>query len=129
MIDTEGIIQGEWKSANNSIELSLPLIVFQEDNTFITYCPAFDLSGYGNTEHEAYESFNIVLGEYFLYTTRKKTLGEDLRKHGWIVSNNKTKPMMPPELSKLLETNKDFNRIFNNFPFKKIDQRVSMPTC
>jgi len=129
MPDKEGIISGEWKSANSTIELTIPLIVFQQDNTYIAYCPALDLSGYGNTENEAYESFNVVMGEYFLYTTRKKTLADDLRKRGWIVRNNKTKPMRPPELSKLLETNKDFNRIFNNFPFKKIDQLVSVPSC
>ena len=129
MPEKKGIIHGEWTGDNNSIELSLSLIVFQEDNSYITYCPALDLSGYGNTEHEAKKSFNVVLGEYFLYTTRKKTLADDLRKHGWIVKNSKTKPMRPPDMSKLLETNKDFNRIFNNFPFKKIDQRVSLPSC
>jgi len=129
MPDKEGIIQGEWTTANRSIKVSLSMIVFQEGDTFITYCPALDLSGYGNTEKESYESFHVVIGEYFLYTTRKKTLADDLRQHGWIVKNNKTKPIRPPELSKLLETNKDFNRIFNNFPFKKIDQLVSVPSC
>ncbi len=129
MPDKEGTIQGAWTSSKKKIELNLSLIVFQEDNTFITYCPALDLSGYGNTEHEAFASFNIVMGEYFLYTTRKNTLAEDLRKLGWIVKNSKTKPMKPPELSKMLESNKDFNRIFNKFPFKKIDQRVSIPSC
>ena len=129
MPEKEEMIQGEWKSAKNSIKLSLPLIVFQEDNTYITYCPALDLSGYGNSEREAYDSFNIVMGEYFLYTTRKNTLADDLRKLGWIVKNSKTKPMRPPELSKMLETNKDFNRIFNKFPFKKIDERILVPSC
>jgi len=80
MPDKEGIISGEWKSANSTIELTIPLIVFQQDNTYIAYCPALDLSGYGNTENEAYESFNVVMGEYFLYTTRKKTLADDLRR-------------------------------------------------
>ncbi|MCX6278533.1 MAG: hypothetical protein NT004_10590 [Bacteroidetes bacterium] len=34
MPDTEGIIQGEWKSANNLIELCFR-IVFQKDNSYI----------------------------------------------------------------------------------------------
>lgn len=129
MSNKEGIIHGEWKSATKSIELTIPIIVFEEGNSHIAYCPALDLSGYGNTEQEAYESFQVVLGEYFLYTTRKKTLADDLRKHGWLLKNAKAKHMKPPDLSNLLSSNKDFNRIFNNFPFKKIDQLVSIPSC
>ncbi len=86
MPDKEGIIQGEWTTANRSIKVSLSMIVFQESDTFITYCPALDLSGYGNTEKEAYESFHIVLSEYFLYTTRKMTLADDLHQHGWFIN-------------------------------------------
>ncbi len=33
---------------------------------YVAYSPALDLSGYGKTEEEARDSFNIVLKEYFL---------------------------------------------------------------
>ena len=129
MTKKEGVIRGEWKNAKNQIDLMISMIVFEEDDVHIAYCPALDLSGYGKSENEALESFNIVMGEYFTYTTNKKTLAVDLKKHGWLVKNSKTKPMRPPDLSTLLSTNKDFNRIFNNFSFKKVDQRVSIPAC
>ena len=92
----------------------LPLISFFEDNCFITYCPALDLSGYGENETEANKSFEEVLSEYFKYTVNKKTLAEDLKKMGWTIRKNMHKNPIPPTMGKLLETNEDFNRIFNN---------------
>jgi len=38
-----------------------------------------DLSGSGNTEEEAKNSFEIVLSEYFKYTQHKKTLARILK--------------------------------------------------
>jgi len=84
MAEKKGIIKGKWEGENRSIEFNLPLILFRENEVFIAYCPALDLTGTGNNEKEAFESFNITMGEYFLYTTRKKTLAEDLVKHGAI---------------------------------------------
>jgi hypothetical protein len=127
MPGSKGVIQAEWKSGNRKIDMSLPLIIFQEDDVYIAYCPALDLTGSGNTEQQAIESFNIVIGEYFLYTTRKNTLADDLKQHGWIIRKNRSRQMRPPDLSRLLETNKDFSEIFNKHQFRKIDQRVQVP--
>lgn len=69
----QGTIKGRWKDSKNKIECVLPLIIFQEDNCTITYCPALDLSGYGADEIEANHSFEEVLSEYFTYTVHKKT--------------------------------------------------------
>ena len=129
MAEKKGIVKGEWKGANRSIEVNLPIILFQEDEAYIAYCPALDLTGTGNNEQEAFESFNITMGEYFLYTARKKTLAEDLIKHGWVIQKSKQLTMRPPKMSKLLQTNKEFSEIFNKHPFRKIDQRVTVPSC
>ena len=78
-------VSGQWISGKDRIKCKLPLIIFKEENNIITYCPALDLSGYGSTEEEAKKSFEITLSEYFRYTVHKRTLVEDLRKHGWII--------------------------------------------
>jgi len=44
-----------------------------------------DLSGYGDSEDEAHNSFQTVLTEYLRYTVNKKTLGIDLESHGWSI--------------------------------------------
>ena len=78
-----GTIKGQWAIGKNMIKCVLPLISFIEDDCYITYCPALDLSGYGENQTEVDQSFEVVLSEYFKYTVNKKTLAEDLRKMGW----------------------------------------------
>jgi hypothetical protein len=122
-----GQYQGNFNTGDAQIEVQLPVISFIDDNTHIIYCPALDLSGYGNDETEARESFDIVLEEFLTYTTNKKSLWTDLKKLGWMVKKSKQKGATPPPISKLLDTNQEFSRIFNNFPFKKYNTGVSLP--
>lgn len=120
-------LTGTWAEGVNKIYCKIPLIIFQEDNTTIVYCPALDLSGYGDTEEEARNSFQIVLSEYFRYTEHKKTLAADLKEHGWILKKNLSKGATPPTMGQLLESNEDFNRIFNTHEFKKTDTTIEIP--
>jgi Zn-finger protein len=123
----QGTIKGQWGEGKNKIKCVLPLIIFQEDNCTITYCPALDLSGYGADETEATRSFEEVLSEYFTYTVHKKTLAEDLKNMGWTIRKNLKKTPIPPTIEKLLETNEDFNRIFNNHDFRKTHRTFNIP--
>jgi hypothetical protein len=124
----KAILTGTWKGVSNSVSCKIPLIIFQDDNAFIVYCPALDLSGYGNTEEEANNSFRITLSEYFRYTVNKKTLATDLEKHGWKLKSSLRKSAIPPTIGQLLESNEDFNRIFNTYDFKKTDTTVEIPS-
>ncbi|MCK9400880.1 MAG: hypothetical protein M0Q51_12940 [Bacteroidales bacterium] len=123
----EGQFKGTWSSSNQEISINLPFIIFEEGGAQVVYCPALDVSGYGNNEEEAFESFKVCLGEFLLYTTHKKTFTEELRRLGWTIKKSKFKPMVPPQISQLLEENDNFSRIFNNYPFRKIDHSVSLP--
>jgi hypothetical protein len=104
----------------------LPLLIFEEDGATICYCPALDLSGYGNNEAEAIQSYKHIMAEYFQYTTSKKTLLLDLRSRGWKVKALSRK-MTPPDFSELLEKNDHFKRVFENYNFKKISTEVQIP--
>lgn len=127
MADKGGNIKGKWTSGSNRIIVNLAIISFDEDNSTIVYCPALDVSGYGKSEKEALESFNIGLGEFFVYTLRKKTLTSELTRMGWEVKKSRHKPMHPPDLCKLLKTNDNFSRIFNDHSFRKFSQAIEMP--
>ena len=120
-------LSGTWREGSNVVSCKIPLIVFKEDETFVVYCPALDLNGSGNTEAEARNSFSISLSEYFKYTTHKKTLAEDLAKHGWKIKKSKRNWAIPPSMVQILKTNDDFNRIFNNYDYKKTDTTVEIP--
>ena len=67
--------------SNEKINSELAIFLFKEDDNFIAYSPALDLSGYGKTEEEARDSFNIVLKEYFDYAINEETLYKDLIHH------------------------------------------------
>ena len=74
--------------SNEKINSELAIFLFKEDDNFIAYSPALDLSGYGKTEEEARNSFNIVLKEYFDYAINEGTLYKDLKEHGCYTSYN-----------------------------------------
>jgi len=118
---------GKWVSGKNRIKCNLPLIIFEEENNIITYCPALDLSGYGSTEEDAKKSFEVTLSEYFRYTVNKKTLAEDLKKLGWTIRKNLKKEPIPPTLENLLQSNEDFSRIFNTYDFRKRNTTINIP--
>ena len=123
----EAIASDNWADGHHSIACNLPLIIFQEKDVIVYYCPALDISGYGSNDEDARKSFEITLDEYFRYTINKNTLGDDLRRLGWVVKKKITNRVVPPSLSKLLETNKDFNRIFNTRDFRKTEATINLP--
>ena len=119
--------ESDFSNEKGSITVKVPVLSFKEDQAYIIYCPALDLSGSGNTESEAKESFAIVVSEYLNYTTHKGSLWTDLKKLGWNIQKSKKKPATPPAMSELLENNDEFSRIFDNYPYKKFDTGVSLP--
>lgn len=123
-----GSIKGHYIDGENKIKCNLPLILFKQDNVVVSYCPALDLSGYGNTETESNKSFETVLAEYFRYTLNKNTLADDLKKMGWKLRGKQLRKCpTPPTMDKLLETNKDFRHIFNKHDFQKTNKVIDIP--
>jgi hypothetical protein len=122
-----GAFSGKWQSGHEIINMKIPIIIFEEDGSQIVYCPALDVSGYGNDELEAKESFKISLGEFFTYTLNKNTFRSELVRMGWTLRKSKYKPMHPPSFTESLINNDNFSRIFNNFPFRKVDENIPIP--
>jgi len=120
-------VSGTWSDGKKFIDVNLQVLIFTEDKNQIVYCPALNLTGYGETESKAEESFKVVLTEYLTYTTNKKTLAEDLKNMGWTIKKNLKKPATPPAMSDLLQHNEDFKNIFDNYDYKKVNTSVSMP--
>ena len=59
------------------------LIKKDENNVFIAYAPALDLSGCDYSLEGAQQSFETVLTEYLKYTITNGTLEKDLLEHHW----------------------------------------------
>jgi hypothetical protein len=118
-------LRAEFSNKDSTIKTELTLISFEEDHVCFMYCPALDLTGYGDSEAEAGESFSQVLNIYINYTTDKGTLLKDLESHGWSVNTRRIKS---PDFDFLLRHNRQFKSIVNNRNFKKFNKEVQLPS-
>ena len=117
-------IKGNFSNNRGKIDFNLPVIKFQEDDIFFYYTPALDLTGYGKTEQEAYDSFQQSLGQFLDYTTNKKTLFDQLKKLGWKVNK---KSWVVPSLKDMIIENDYLAEIFEEKAYTKFNHTVSFP--
>ena len=110
--------------SKEKINSELAIFLFKEDDNYIAYSPALDLSGYGKTEEEARDSFNIVLKEYFDYCINEGTLYQDLKSHGW---NIKQHTVETPKISMLILKNAELSNILDKKDFKKYHEPIKVP--
>ena len=110
--------------SNERINSELAIFLFKEDDNFIAYSPALDLSGYGETEEAARNSFNIVLKEYFDYAISEGTLYEDLKSHGWTFKKHEIET---PKISMLILKNDELSNILDKKDFKKYHEPIRVP--
>ncbi|EMS34611.1 hypothetical protein C943_03298 [Mariniradius saccharolyticus AK6] len=120
--------KGDLRTGGTGIKTQLSLIHFIEDNVHIIYSPALDLTGYGNNEVEAKDSFQVVLGEFMTYGLNKKCLFEELKKLGWKVRGSKKKPKVEsPDISDMMKVNADLGEVINKKDYTKYHQEVLIP--
>lgn len=119
-------LKGKFQNTKATINVQVPVMLFEENGIQIAYIPVLDISGYGTTEPEAKQSLEHCLSEYFSYTINKNTLIEDLKDHGWTIKK-KTKPYIAPELTDLFSKNEYLHNIVNSIPYKMDRMGVEMP--
>lgn len=123
----KGVFHAELKSKTHELSVKLELYKFKEDNAFIMYCPALDLSTSGKSEEEAEQSFSETFQIYINYCINKKTLVEDLQKNGWDVRSMKQRKMKAPDTKKLLRINETLREIVYNRNYEKTSRSVEIP--
>lgn len=67
----------------NSINVTVQVVLFQEDGIWVAYCPALELSSYGDDKDDAREAFEAAMKIFLSETDRKGTLERYLLKLGW----------------------------------------------
>ncbi len=121
--------EGDYSGNKKVVRANLLLIHFTDENGIhIIYSPHLDLSGYGKTEKEAKESFELVFKEFLDYTIKKKTLGKLLQKLGWKIKGSLKHPrkMIVPELKSVLDNNY-VSEIFDKYETHTYHQPVKIP--
>lgn len=83
------------KESDKFIEIQLGVLVFQEDDSYLAYCPALNLSTYGDSITDVKSAFDDLIKSYIEDGTRMGTLEKDLIAHGWILQMNAGKAEPP----------------------------------
>lgn len=104
-----------------SLFASLNVIFFQENEITIAYCPALDLSSYGDNQKEARREFAQSFCEYSAYCIDNGTLEKDLLAHGWTMKDGK---LQEPAMDYMIRKNATLRDIVNHKDYKKLTIRV-----
>lgn len=65
------------------IQISIPVSIFKEEDTFVAYAPALDISTAAGTLAEAKRRFAELVSIFFEELERKGTTAEVLDSMGW----------------------------------------------
>ena len=84
---------------DGSIHASVEVVLVKEGKQFVAYCPALELSSYGDTEAEAHAAFDEAMEIFISETTQKGSLEKFLLRLGWTL---RKQDYTPPTLSSQL---------------------------
>ena len=77
------------------ISVGLEVILVPQGDQFVAYCPALELSSYGDNMDEAYTAFGEALSIFLDDTAEKGTFEAVLIRLGWTLSK---KEYVPPRI-------------------------------
>ncbi len=120
--------KAEYDAGDSKLNCVLGVYIFVEDGMYIAYCPALDISGYGENEYEAKKSFSEVMRQYIEYCLHKNTLVKDLQKHGWKVKSMKQRKFTSPDTVTMMKKNPDFKDIIENREYSRYMENFSIPS-
>lgn len=116
------------KVSNKGIQVKVSVFVYLDQDhpdgdMFIAYCPSLNLIGYGNGEENAKKDFEWIMDDYLNDMVSQGTLEEDLRNHGWTISQ---RTFSEPKISDMMAKDKELK----DFIDKGLYQRINIDkTC
>ncbi|MCX6600446.1 MAG: hypothetical protein NT025_02655 [bacterium] len=85
--------------APKTYKVHVPVVIFQEGEYFVAYCPVLELSSYGQSENEAKRAFAEALKIFIKETEKKGTLEKILLDLGWTLKRKPFVQYQLPEFS------------------------------
>lgn len=83
----------------NTIKVSLQVMFYEEGDYFVAYCPALELSSYGETNKTAKSAFENALTIFLEETMSRGTLEKELLSLGWVLQKVPEAKYKPPSLN------------------------------
>ena len=107
----------------SAFKINVKVIIVQEDDYFVAYCPALEVSGYADSIEKAKASFDEEMKIFLSETVKRGTLEKYLLKMGWRLRQIPELNYEPPKIQ-LDKTSLLFkgNR-------KIVNQEIYIPVC
>jgi predicted RNase H-like HicB family nuclease len=106
----------------NSIKVEVSILLLKENGNFVAYCPALELSSYGDSEQEAKGAFEEALEIFLEETTHKGTLEKELLKRGWTLQQSPKVNYHPPRISE-----KKLFQLMKSKTHNVITEKIAIP--
>ena len=87
--------------SENILELRLSVLVFQQGDYYVAFCPSLNLSSYGDSIEDAKVGFDEVMTSYLEECRVNSSLHDDLVKNGWQFNINNNRKAEPPAMVEL----------------------------
>ncbi len=115
---TNSIIQSQSK-----VSITVDILIVKEENYYIAYCPALQLSAYADSEEKARTSFEVELSIFLEETRKRGTFEKYLLQNGWRLQQIPEFNYKPPQTNK-----KAFSSFLKNK--ERISrEEISIPVC
>ncbi len=99
------------------VNAEVTVMLYQQGDYIVAYCPSLDLSSYAKTEKGAVASFNEALEIFLEYCRENDTLEQNLLACGWKLRSGYLQPDEVTVPLELLKAQK----------LHSFDQKVSLP--
>jgi len=109
------------------IEAGVQVAFFKEDGCFIAYCPALNLSAYGDSLEDALESFETTFEIFIEDVTRKDTLYEVLLGLGWTLKTSPHPMFKSPFFRSRDDIESSLPENYNSHYVKSEHRKVQIP--
>ena len=87
------------KEGDDTIKVILQVMLYKEGDYFVAYCPALELSSYGDNDKTAKHSFEDALTIFLEETMNRGTLEKELLSLGWVLQKVPEAKYKPPSVN------------------------------
>jgi predicted RNase H-like HicB family nuclease len=99
------------ETEHRMLKVSVPVFLIEEDAQWVAWCPALEVSSYGDTEEEAKQAFEDAVEIFIEETAQRGTLEKELLRMGWtLASADYYPPQVPSKTVHALGQSKKVNR-------------------
>lgn len=108
------------KTDNKTVDVSLDVLLIKDGKYIVSFCPALNLSSFGDTEDDARVAFEQAFGIFIDELQKKGTLEKVLLDLGWQLKKFPQASFLPPDV--------DYNP-YNKPVQRRFSEKVTIPVC